>query len=98
MATNKKKKNGSLLTIACSLLAILVVLVIFLTKKNTIVTNLKETSFFDRAFGTTPEFVKNHEPEKTEKKQEVIELNNSEVTIKIAPSRLDCTSPLKTDN
>lgn len=83
MATKKKKKNGSLLTIACSLLAILVVLVIFLTKKNTIVTNLKETSFFDRAFGTTPEFVKNHEPEKTEKKQEVIELNNSEVTIKI---------------
>lgn len=83
MATKKKKKNGSLLTIACSLLAILVVLVIFLTKKNTIVTNLKETSFFDRAFGTTPEFVKNHEPEKTEKKQDVIELNNSEVTIKI---------------
>ena len=83
MATKKKKKNSSLLTIACSLLALLVVLVIFLTQKNTIVTNLKETSFFDRAFGTTPDFVKNHEPEKTEKKQEVIELNNSEVTIKI---------------
>ncbi len=80
---NKKKKNGSLLTVACSLLALLVVLVIFLTQKNTIVTNLKETSFFDRAFGTTPDFVKNHEPEKTEKKQEIIELNNSEVTIKI---------------
>lgn len=83
MATKKKKKNGSLLTVACSLLALLVVLVIFLTQKNTIVTNLKETSFFDRAFGTTPDFVKNHEPEKTEKKQEIIELNNSEVTIKI---------------
>ena len=55
-----KKKNGSLLTLACSLLALLVVLIVFLTQKNTIFTNLKETSFFDKTIGTTPEFVKNH--------------------------------------
>lgn len=78
-----KKKNGSLLTLACSLLALLVVLIVFLTQKNTIFTNLKETSFFDKTIGTTPEFVKNHEVEKKEQKSETVELKDSAVTIKI---------------
>ena len=87
MAIKKKnkKKNGSLLTLVCSLLALLVVFIFFLTQKNTIFTNLKETSFFDRAFGTTPEFVKNHEVEKKEKQSETVKIDDSEVTIKIAP-------------
>lgn len=78
-----KKKNGSLLTLACSLLALLVVLIVFLTQKNTIFTNLKETSFFDKTIGTTPEFVKNHEVEKKEQESETVELKDSAVTIKI---------------
>lgn len=78
-----KKKNGSLLTLACSLLALLVVLIVFLTQKNTIFTNLKETSFFDKTIGTTPEFLKNHEVEKKEQKSETVELKDSAVTIKI---------------
>ena len=91
MATKRKnkKKNGSLLTLACSLLALLVVLVVFLTQKNTIFTNLKETSFFDRAFGTTPEFVKNHQVEKKEPKSETVEIKDSTVTIKIENEKIE---------
>ena len=53
-----KKKTG--LTLACIILALLVIFIIFLVKKDSIITNLKETRFFERVFGSTPEFVENH--------------------------------------
>lgn len=55
-----KKKNTGL--VAASLfLFIILLLIIFFVKKDTILTNLKKTDFFGRVFGSTPEFVKNHE-------------------------------------
>ena len=42
-----KKKTG--LTLACIILAVLVIFIIFLVKKDSIITNLKETRFFERA-------------------------------------------------
>ena len=55
---SSKKKTG--LTLACIVLAILVIFIFFLVKKDSILTNLKETRFFERVFGSTPEFVENH--------------------------------------
>ena len=79
---NSKKKNTTLFTAACVLLGLLVILIIFLVKKDQIFTNLKETAFFDRVFGTTPTAIEQHEPA-APKKTETIPLKNDEVTIKI---------------
>ena len=66
MADKKKKRSG--FTIAVVVLVVLVCFIVFLVKKDTIVTNLKETNFFERVFGATPEFVEKHEV--TEKEPE----------------------------
>ena len=83
MAQKKnKKKNSTLFAAACVLLGLLVILIIFLVKKDQIFTNLKETAFFDRVFGTTPTAIEKHEPAEP-KKSDTIPLKNDEVTIKI---------------
>lgn len=79
---NSKKKNTTLFTAACVLLGLLIILIVFLVKKDQIFTNLKETAFFDRVFGTTPTVIEKHEPAEP-KKTETIPLKNDEVTIKI---------------
>lgn len=92
MATkkNNKKKNGTLFTIACSILALLVMLIAFLVKKDQIVTNLKETSFFERVFGTTPEFVQNYEV-KDNKKEKQETVKDTPITIKIESEKVEKT-------
>ena len=89
MANKKssKKKNSTLFTAACVLLGLLVILIIFLVKKDQIFTNLKETAFFDRVFGSTPTAIEKHEPAEP-KKTETIPLKNDEVTIKIETEEL----------
>ena len=63
---DKKKNTG--FKLALWILAILILLIIFLVKSDDIISNLKETQFFDRVFGTTPEFIKKHETkEKSDK-------------------------------
>ena len=79
---SSKKKNSTLFAAACVLLGLLVILIIFLVNKDQIFTNLKETAFFDKVFGSTPTVIENHEPAEP-KKQETIPLKNEEVTIKI---------------
>lgn len=79
---SSKKKNSTLFAAACVLLGLLVILIIFLVKKDQIFTNLKETAFFDKVFGSTPTVIENHEPTEP-KKTETIPLKNDEVTIKI---------------
>ena len=63
MANNKskKKKNSNLFGFALVALCLLLILIIFMVNKDTIISNLKVTKFFDRIFGTTPEFVEKHE-------------------------------------
>lgn len=82
MAKKSKKKNNTLFAAACVLLGLLIVLIIFLVKKDQIFTNLKDTAFFDRVFGSTPTFVENHEPSEPKENQK-IPLKNDEVTIRI---------------
>lgn len=79
---SSKKKNTTLFSAACVLLGLLVILIIFLVKKDQIFTNLKETAFFDKVFGSTPTAIEKHEPAEP-KKTETIPLKNDEVTIKI---------------
>lgn len=79
---SSKKNNGALFTTACVVLGLLVILVIFLVKKDQIFTNLKETAFFDRVFGATPEMIENHESAPA-KEKETIPLKNDAVTIVI---------------
>lgn len=78
---SSKKNNPFLFTTACVVLGLLVIFIVFLVKKDQIYSNLKETAFFDRVFGTTPEFVEKHESTDTNK--ETIPLKNNEVTIQI---------------
>lgn len=83
---SSKKNNGALFTTACVILGLLVILVIFLVKKDQIFTNLKETAFFDRVFGATPEMIENHEPVQL-KEKETVPLKNDAVTIVIEPEK-----------
>jgi len=79
---SSKKKNSTLFAAACVLLGLLVILIIFLVKKDQIFTNLKETAFFDRVFGSTPTAIEKHEPAEP-KKTATIPLKNDEITIQI---------------
>ena len=80
MAKKKSKKtSNAMFATACVLLAIIVVIIIFLVKKDQILSNYKQTGFFDRVFGSTPEFVEKHE----DKKKDTIPLKNDDVVIQI---------------
>ena len=81
---NSKKKTG--FTLACVLLAVLVIFIIFLVKKDSILTNLKETRFFERVFGSTPEFVEKHTPTETETVKIPL-AEPDEVVIKVEPQK-----------
>lgn len=60
MAQNNTKKRNTGLAVAICLLLALVLVILFLVKKDQMVTNLKETNFFERVIGKTPDFVENH--------------------------------------
>lgn len=79
-----KKKSG--LTVAIIILVILGIFIYFLVKKDSILTNLKETHFFERVFGSTPEFVENHKP--SEKDEVKIPLDkNDQIVINVEPKQ-----------
>lgn len=58
---NNKKRQTNMLGAACVALGLLIILIAFLVKKDQISSNLKETAFFDRVFGTTPTFISEQE-------------------------------------
>ena len=60
MATKKKAKKNKGLSTAIIILIVLIIFILLLVKKDIIITNLKETNFFGRVFGATPEFVEKH--------------------------------------
>lgn len=59
MANKKKGKTG--LAFAIWILAILILLIVFLVKKDDILTNLKSTNFFEKIGVKNPTFVEQHE-------------------------------------
>lgn len=62
----KKKSKNTLLAAACVALGLLIILITFIVKRDQIKTNLKETAFFEKVVGTTPQFIENHEVEQKE--------------------------------
>ena len=79
---NGKKSNGMFLA-ALIILAIIVATVFILVTKDQILTNLKETDFFGRVFGSTPEMIEKHESKPKEDKitlqdDVVIDISGSE--------------------
>ncbi len=99
MASNKKsskKKNTNLFATACVVLCLLILLIIFFVKKDQIVSNLKETNFFERTIGTTPEFVEKHESVPS-KQKETVPLKDEVIVIKTEPEKPTPT-PTPTEN
>lgn len=68
--SNKEPKKNSGLFVACWFLALILLLILFFVKKDDITGNLKKTDFFGKVFGSTPEFVKNHQNSDSEKNAE----------------------------
>lgn len=80
MATKKKAKKNKGLSIAIIILIVLIIFILLIVKKDIIITNLKETNFFGRVFGATPEFVEKH---KSSEKTSADINTESTVTIKV---------------
>lgn len=70
MAKKEKKANQTGLALACWILGFLILLIVFLVKQDEIYSNLKTTRFFERIFGSTPEFIANHEVKEEPQKEE----------------------------
>lgn len=77
---SKKKNKNTLFATAVVLLGLLIIFITFLVKKDQIKTNLKETAFFEKVVGTTPQFIENHEVEKKENNEVPLK---EDVTIRI---------------
>ena len=61
MAQSKKKKPGKTGLFVCLWLLIAIILcIVFFTKKDEFVANLKAADFFERVVGKTPEFIQNY--------------------------------------
>lgn len=58
---SKAKTKNTGFALACWMLVALILLVFFFVKKDTLVSNLKDTDFFNRVFGKTPQFVEKRE-------------------------------------
>src|SRR5574344_1064242 len=92
MAENNKKKSG--LILSCWIVAALILLIAFLVNGNTIISNLKSTGFFERIFGTTPQFIKNHKDETPPKSNGLLDVEIEKPEIPAAP---DGSSAPKTE-
>lgn len=77
---NPNKKRNVLFFVAIVVLCVLVLLLIFFVKKDEIYSNLKETDFFGKVFGSTPEVIENHVSEG--EKQKTVADENGDVVIK----------------
>ncbi len=74
MAKKKDKKiDQKGMALACWILGLLILIIVFFLKQDVIYSNLKTTNFFERLFGSTPQFIENHEVKiEPEPKEETI--------------------------
>lgn len=86
MAERNTKNRNTGLAVAVFLLFALVLVILFFVKKDQIMTNFKETNFFERVVGKTPDFVENHVPATTNTSEEKIPLPEEvPLTINLEP-------------
>ena len=62
---NKENKKKSGIGLAVWVVAALLLLIVFLVTRVKMLTVLKETDFFNKVFGSEPEFITNFTPEKS---------------------------------
>lgn len=73
MGGKDKQKTG--LFVSCWILLLLVIVIFFFVKKDAIYSNLKQTNFFERVGGKTPEFIENYqEPEKVKESNGLLDV------------------------
>ena len=77
--TSKNRKKTNFFTAGCVLLGLFIIVIIFLANKSKIINNYKDTDFFGRVFGSTPQFIENHEGESKEKNSK----DDDQIIIKI---------------
>lgn len=76
MASKKTKRNKFFA--ALWLLIFLILVIVFLVKKDDFIANLKSTNFFERVTGSTPEFIQNYEvKEKPNKTSGLVEVEET---------------------
>ena len=95
MAKKEKKTNQTGLALACWILGFLILLIVFLVKQDEIYSNLKTTRFFERIFGSTPEFIANHEvKEEPQKEEETIITLRTEEPVKTPVEQTAPSAPV----
>lgn len=72
MGGKNKQKTGLLLS--CWILLALLLVIFFFVKKDAIFSNLKQTNFFERVGGKTPEFIENYKEKEPEKSNGLLEV------------------------
>lgn len=85
MAEKNTKKRNTGLAVAVCLLFVLVLVILFLVRKDQIVTNLKETNFFERVIGKNPEFVENYVPSNKSEEEQIPLPEEVPLTINLQP-------------
>ena len=73
MANNDNKKKNDI-GFAIWLVAALIVFIVFLVSRERMLTVLKETDFFNKVFGSEPQFITNFEPKHTESQKAETEI------------------------
>lgn len=84
MAKNGKK-NQTGIALACWILGLLILIIVFFVKQEEIVNNLKTTQFFERIFGVTPEFIKNFDETSLEKKNSDSKSDDGIIQLFVSP-------------
>ena len=84
MAKNGKK-NQTGIALACWILGLLILIIVFFVKQEEIVNNLKTTQFFERIFGGTPEFIKNFDETSLEKKNSDSKSDDGIIQLFVSP-------------
>lgn len=82
MAKNENKKTQTGFWLACWILVSLILLIMFLVKRDEIFTTLKTTRCFERLFGKTPSFIENYE---VKEKENIKETENDVIILNTQP-------------
>ena len=96
MANNDNKKKNDI-GFAIWLVAALIVFIVFLVSRERMLTVLKETDFFNKVFGSEPQFITNFEPKHTESQKAETEITE-EIILENINSSNQNTITLNVDN
>lgn len=88
---NKENKKKSGIGLAVWVVAALILLIVFLVTREKMLTVLKETDFFNKVFGSEPEFITNFVPEKQNEPEAEVEITEETILENISSSNNEST-------